>query len=109
MTRKQSILGTKAPSRSCEDPDCPWHGTVSTRGKLVYGRLVSRKARGLAVIERDYYQFVSKYSRYEKRKSRIHAHLAPCISAKEGQQVIAAECRPLSKSISFVVVGAQGE
>jgi small subunit ribosomal protein S17 len=106
--RKPSVQGVKSPSRTCSDLDCPWHGTVSLRGKLLYGRLASHKARGLAVIERDYYHYLPKYSRYEKRRSRIHAHLPPCVSAKEGEQVVAAECRPLSKTVSFVVLGGQG-
>ncbi len=103
------IQGAKSPNRSCTDADCPWHGTVSTRGKLIYGRLAGQKTKGMAVIERDYYQYVPKYSRYEKRRGKIHAHVPPCISVKEGQQVVAAECRPLSKTISFVVVGGTGE
>ncbi|MEM3684704.1 MAG: 30S ribosomal protein S17 [Conexivisphaerales archaeon] len=103
------IGGVKAPSRSCTDRDCPWHGSLSTRGKILYGKLASQKAKGLAIIERDYYHYLAKYSRYEKRKSRIHAHMPPCISAKEGEQVVAVECRPLSKTISFVVIGTSGE
>lgn len=107
--RKQSVAGVKPPSRSCKDPDCPWHGSISIRGRLLYARLVSQKAKGLAVLERDYYQYVPKYSRYEKRRSRVHAHISPCLNVKEGEQVIAAECRPLAKTVSFVVLGGQGE
>lgn len=107
--RKPSVQGVKPPGKSCRDPDCPWHGTLPTRGKLLYGKIAALKAKGLAVIERDYYQYVPKYSRYEKRRSRIHAHLPPCVSVSEGEQVVAAECRPLAKTISFVVLGGQGE
>ncbi|MBN1455027.1 MAG: 30S ribosomal protein S17, partial [Methanomicrobia archaeon] len=39
-----------------------------------------------------------------KRQSKIHAHNPPCINAKVGDIVKIAECRPLSKTKSFVVV-----
>ncbi|MEM0118601.1 MAG: 30S ribosomal protein S17 [Conexivisphaerales archaeon] len=107
--RKQSVAGVRPPTKSCRDPDCPWHGTISIRGKLLYGRLASLKAKGLAVLERDYYQYVPKYSRYEKRRSRVHAHIPPCVSAEVGDNIVAAECRPLAKTVSFVVLGGQGE
>jgi small subunit ribosomal protein S17 len=48
--------------------------------------------------------YVRKYKRYEKRSSKIHAHNSPCIQAKVGDMVKIAECRPLSKSTTFVVV-----
>ena len=42
--------------------------------------------------------------RYEKRRSKILAHNPPCIDAKKGDKVKIAECRPISKNVSFVVV-----
>jgi len=36
--------------------------------------------------------------------SRITAHNPPCIGAKTGDKVKIAECRPISKTKSFVVV-----
>jgi small subunit ribosomal protein S17 len=62
---------------------------------------------GTVVVERNYLHFVRKYNRYEKRSSRIHAHNPPCIQAKTGDTVKIAECRPLSKTTSFVVVEVQ--
>jgi small subunit ribosomal protein S17 len=78
------------------------------RGRVLHGRAVSLKAKGLAVVQREYYHYVRKYSRYEKRRSRIHAHLPSCISLKDGEEVVVAECRPISKTVSFVVVGRAG-
>ncbi len=48
--------------------------------------------------------FVPKYERYEKRTSSYAAHCPPCIEAKLGDKVRIAECRPLSKTISFVTI-----
>jgi len=56
------------------------------------------------IVEREFLQFSTKYVRYEKRSSRIPSHNPPCIDAKEGQKVRIAECRPISKTVSFVVV-----
>jgi len=48
--------------------------------------------------------FVPKYERYEKRTSSYAAHCPPCMEAKVGDKVRIAECRPLSKTISFVTI-----
>ncbi len=34
----------------------------------------------------------------------MHAYLPTCMDVKEGDEVKIAECRPLSKTISFVVI-----
>ena len=46
-----------------------------------------------------------KYNRYEKRRTRIKAHNPDCIGAMPGDAVRIMECRPLSKTKKFVVVG----
>jgi small subunit ribosomal protein S17 len=56
------------------------------------------------VVERDYLQYISKFHRYERRRSRIPSHNSPCIDAKEGDRVMIAETRPVSKTVSFAVV-----
>jgi len=106
--RNVGIQGVKAPTKTCEDEDCPWHGTISVRGKVLQGKAVSLKVKGLAVIQREYYHYVKKYKRYEKRRSRVHAHIPSCISIKEGEEVVVAECRPISKTVSFIIIGKAG-
>ena len=56
------------------------------------------------VVEREYLHYVRKFRRYERRRSKIHAHNPPCINAKKGDKVLIAETRPISKTVSFVVV-----
>lgn len=102
-------ISVKPPRKSCEDPRCPFHGSLRIRGRTFTGRAVSVKARSMAVVEREYLHYVGKYMRYEKRRSRIHAHLPPCIGVKEGDSVTIAECRPLAKTVSFVVVERAGD
>jgi small subunit ribosomal protein S11e len=57
-----------------------------------------------AVIRRDYMHYVKKYNRYEKRHTNIPVHLSPALTAKEGDIIIAGQCRPLSKTVRFNVI-----
>lgn len=94
----------KKPKKSCEDKNCPFHGTLPVRGRVLDGVVISAKMDKTAVIRRDYLHYVPKFKRYERRHSHVVAHNPPCISVKEGDWVKIAECRPLSKTVSFVVV-----
>jgi small subunit ribosomal protein S17 len=92
------------PERVCDDKNCPWHGSISLRGKLLEGKVVSTRAQKTAIVEREYFHYVPKYERYERRRSRIPAHNPPCIDAKVGDRVKIAECRRLSKTKAFVII-----
>ena len=48
--------------------------------------------------------YFKKFKRYGRGKNSIHAHVPNNIIVNEGDTVIAAECRPLAKSVSFVVI-----
>ncbi len=100
-------LALTPPHRMCEDARCPFHGGLKVRGRILTGRVVSLSSKHTIVIQREYLRKIKKYGRYERRKSRLHAHLPPCIDAKEGDTASIAECRPLAKTISFVVVQAR--
>ncbi len=100
-------LAINPPAVSCSDPDCPFHGTLRVRGRLLKGRVANARAQKMIVMEREYLWFVKKYRRYERRRSRVNAHSPPCIPVKEGDPITIAECRPLSKTVSFVVVGKE--
>ena len=97
-------MEVKPPEKSCEDSNCPFHGTLPVRGNIIQGKVVSTRAQNTAVIERNYQHYITKYERYERRHSRIIAYNPKCIDAKEGNVVTIAECRPLSKTKAFVVV-----
>lgn len=97
-------MGAKAPKKSCDDRNCPFHGGLSVRRKFLDGKVVSTKMTKTVTVERDYLQYVRKYTRYEKRRSRIMAHSPPCLEVREGDRVKVAECRPISKEVAFVVV-----
>jgi small subunit ribosomal protein S17 len=68
------------------------------------GIVVSDEMEKTVIVRRDYLQYVPKYRRYERRRSNIPAHNPPCLEIKEGDKVKLAECRPISKTVSFVVI-----
>ncbi len=97
-------LNVTIPEKECDDPNCPFHGTLPVRGQLLEGEVVSSKIKKTAVVQREFTKRSSKYLRQESRRSKINAHNPPCIAAKEGDVVKIAECRPLSKTKSFVII-----
>lgn len=105
MSESRNIgLEVKTPSRPCEDPNCPFHGSLRVRGKHLTGRVVSVSSAKLAVILRESYKYNKKYMRYLKRRNKLHAHLPPCVDLKVGDIATVAECRPIAKTVSFVVL-----
>lgn len=97
-------LSFKKPKKSCSDINCPFHGELSVRGRVLEGTVASAKMDKTVVVERDYLFYLPKFKRYERRHGRVSSHNPPCIGAKEGDKVRIAECRPISKTVSFVVV-----
>jgi small subunit ribosomal protein S17 len=102
----QAIKETK--TTSCGDENCPVHGTLSTRGTTLIGKVVSDKMHKTVVVQIDYLHHFPKFMRYGKKRSKFHAHNPPCIEATKGDIVTIVECRPLSKTVSFVVVEKKG-
>lgn len=102
-------LTFKKPKKSCDDVNCPFHGELAIRGHVLEGVVATAKMDKTVVVKRDYLFFIPKFLRYERRHSRIPSHNPPCIDAQEGDRVRIAECRPLSKTVSFVVVEKLGE
>jgi len=99
-----TALSLKKPKKSCDDRNCPFHGTLKVRGRILEGTVVSAKMNKSVIVKRDYQLYVPKFKRYERRHSHIPAHNPPCLNAKEGSVVKVAECRPISKTVSFVVI-----
>jgi small subunit ribosomal protein S17 len=97
-------LDVPPPKKKCEDERCPFHGHVKVRGRLLSGKAVSTAGKSFAVVEMGYLHMVPKFNRGERRRSRVSAHVPPCIAVQDGDMVTLGECRPLSKTISFVVV-----
>jgi len=99
-----ALASLRSPDRACDDPECPFHGSLSIRGRILEGTVISAKMDRTVIVRRDFLKYVPKYKRYERRHSHIPAHNPPCLDAAENSRVKIAECRPLSKTVSFVVV-----
>ena len=88
----------------CDDPNCPFHGTLPVRGQIIDGVVSTVKMNKTVVVERQYMKYTHKYERYEKRSNRYSAHCPSCLGIKPGDRVRIAECRPISKTVAFVVI-----
>ena len=107
---KKRNIGVEArqPRESCGSVKCPWHGSLKIRGRIFRGTVTSSRAPQTAVVEWNYYHYLHKYERYERRKTSVVAHNPQCISAKAGDAVSIGECRPISKAKRFVVFEKAG-
>jgi len=94
----------KRPEQECKEPDCPFHGNLKVRGRVFEGTVVSTRMLKSVVIRLEYTKYNKKYERYSRMSSKINAHSTPCLPVKVGDLVRIAECRPISKTKSFVVV-----
>lgn len=94
----------EAPEQECNDFKCPFHGSLNTRGRQLTGTVISTKMRKTSVIEFERLYFIPKYERYEKRRTKLKVHNPECINVKEGDIVKVMECKPLSKTKSFVII-----
>ena len=86
----------------------PFNGSLPVRGSVIVGTIVSAKMQHTAVVEKQHERTNVKYERVEKRTRRYSAHVPSNIDVKVGDEVVIAECRPLSKTVSFVVVENRG-
>ncbi len=86
------------------DSNNPFNGSLSIRGKLFQGKVIKAKAKDTVVLEKDSPIQFPKFRRYGRGKSRIHAHVPSNLVVHQGDTVLAAECRPISKWVSFVVI-----
>ncbi|KAJ3276549.1 30S ribosomal protein S11, chloroplastic [Terramyces sp. JEL0728] len=106
-------LGFKTPKEAVEgtyiDKKCPFtSSSVSIRGRILTGVVVSNKMKRTIIIRREYLHFIKKYNRYEKRHKNLAAHISPCfIGVVPGDQVTVGQCRPLSKTVRFNVLKVQ--
>ncbi|VVB76355.1 30S ribosomal protein S17 [uncultured archaeon] len=74
------------------------------RGNIFEGKVTSAKANKTVTVERELIQYIPKYERYRKIRSRIKAHNPLSINAKEGDWVKIGETRRISKTKSFIVM-----
>lgn len=107
MTEVRDIgIDVRAPARAPEagDPLNPFNGSLPVRGVTIVGRVVEHNMQSTVIVEKQHQRLVPKYERFEKRTSRYPAHVPSNIDVAVGDEVLIAECRPVSKTVKFVVV-----
>lgn len=77
---------------------------IATRGAVLEAVVVSDKMQKTVTVKIDYIIKVPKYERMKRRHTKVKARNPPEISAKIGDIVKIAECRPLSKTVHFIVI-----
>ncbi|KAJ3124940.1 hypothetical protein HK098_000712 [Nowakowskiella sp. JEL0407] len=103
-------LGFKTPREAIEghyiDKKCPFtSASVSIRGRILSGVVVSTKMKRTLIIRREYLHYIKKYNRYEKRHKNLAAHVSPAfIGIQLGDVVTVGQCRPLAKTVRFNVL-----
>src|SRR2546422_10742687 len=104
MVVRNTGLDVKPPKTGCNDPLCPYHGHLSVRGRVFEGTVAGSRSPQTVSVERAYLHYYTKYSRYERRRSKTLAYKPACISAAEGDRATIAEGKPLSTQGTFGVV-----
>lgn len=117
MANRDIGIDVRPPQRepAPDDQFNPFNGTLPVRGITLVGTVVADRMQGSVVVKKEHKRFVPKFQRYEKRTSRYAAHVPSNIDVAVGDEVLIAECRPVSKTVRFVVVenrtaaGMEGE
>ena len=77
---------------------------ITVHGRKFTGRVVSTRMAKTVSVERERLVYLPKYERYEKRRTRIKAHVPEGMIVEEGDIVTIYETRPLSKTKNFIVL-----
>ncbi len=105
-TKKTEVKKKDNASGNCADKFCPFHGkeAVKLRGRIFEGEVIN-KLPGRVKIQFDRFNYISKYERFDKRRTKLHARLPDCLREQVhmGDWIQITECRPLSKIIHFIV------
>lgn len=97
-------LGVEAPQAPCDDRHCPFHGNLPVRGSVFDGEVVRAAMAKTVVVRRELEHADTKFERLRRVSRKYSVHSPPCLNVKMGDWVRIAECRPIAKTVSFVVV-----
>lgn len=94
---------------SCTDAHCAVHGSLSTHGRTFTGTVINSKMQRTATVEWSRTRTIHKFERTATERSRVKAHNPECLNAKKGDIVKIEECKPLSKTKTFVITEVLGQ
>jgi len=69
---------TNKEENNCKDAVCPFHGSISLRGRIFRGHVIKKFPKRVT-IEFTRTIYIKKYERYAKKKTKIHARLPDCL------------------------------
>ena len=108
MAKKNKVrnigVEVQKPEGTCNDQNCPFHGSLSVRGRIFSGTVIGRDLNRTVTVEWPRVSYLAKFERYEKKRSRVKAHNPECINAELKDKVTIMETRPMSKTKKFVVI-----
>jgi len=102
--KRTAGINVPAPTKTCTDPRCPFHGNLRVHGRSFTGVVTSAKATRTVTVLFSWKHLIPKYERFQTRRTSVKAHSPPCLDPREGMTVTVMETRPLSKTKNFVVV-----
>lgn len=94
----------KVDAAKGNDKKCPFTGNMKLHGKMFRGIVVSKDTHRTVKVTWSNKHFVKKYERFIVKRTKIAAHNPEVINAQVGDEVVIAECRPLSKTKKFIVI-----
>jgi len=97
----------KTMKKTCDDKNCPIHGQISVRGKLLEGTVFRKKSAKTAYIKMEEKKFIPKYERYLTVSHKKAVHCPECMDISVGDVVLCGETKKISKTKSFVIMKKQ--
>ena len=102
---KSSVgINVEIPKEKCNDRHCPFHSKLSTHGRIFVGEVIKRNVHKTSTVSWARQAYLPKYERYEKKRTKVKAHIPDCLSIEVGDKVKIMECAPISKTKNFVIV-----
>ncbi len=94
-------------TKTCNDKNCPVHGNISVRGKLIEGIVTKKKSAKTAHIQMEEKKYIPKYERYLTVTHKKAVHCPECLDISVGDVVLCGETKKISKTKSFVIIKKQ--
>ena len=109
MVEKKKVKKEVEQAVSAYSPAAKKDKTLSVRGNILEGIVVSNKAQRTITVKRIITHYVPKYERYKKVVSKVKAHVPIGMVVKEGDKVRIGETRKISKTKNFVLLEIIGD
>ncbi len=104
METKNIGINVKAPTKTCNDKNCPFHGDLKVHGRQIVATVISLKSRKTAKVQWKEIVKLPKYERSYYETRTLLVHKPSCIDVEVGDVVKIMETRPISKLKHFVIV-----